>query len=281
MKIHKKFLLAIALSMYILPIGLAQAMEPDNSKISNNETVQESSQDQQKKTRVYLSLYAFAPRLDGTLGLGNKQVSPDIPFSEIWNNLDSAFMGNLDIKRGKWGAYIDQQYSKVSTKDQAGVQITPSIKIPLNIDLTTELNRSSVGIYYTALDRSNQQRKTRFVLEPTIGVHFTNVSAKLDVSSPLAPYKIREDRSASWNEPYLGARFLFELNPKWNLSGQVDFGTRNSKGYQIYVGYKTELFKLPANIRVGYRMIDQKHEEGDFSWRIKEYGPVFGVTLQF
>ena len=288
MKICKKFLLAVVFSMYIVPIGLAQATEPNNGSISDNgeiiqenETVRELRHDQQKKGHLYLSLYAFMPKIDGTIGIGNKKVSPDIPFSEIWDNLDSAFMGNLDIKKGKWGLSFDQQYAKVSIKEQAGISVAPNATIPLNVNLTTELNRSSVGIYYTALDSSDRQRKKRFVLEPTVGIHFTNASARIDASSPVLPYSLRENRSVFWTEPYLGARFLFELNPKWNLSGQVDFGSKNSKGYQIYLGYRTKIFNLPADIRVGYRMIDQKHKEGDFNWHIKEHGPVIGVSLKF
>lgn len=305
MRICKKLLFAIAFNLCIIPIEFAQATEsneeitPDTEITQNNDPIQEEKawdhkvspdnhfdlEDPYKKknkAHLYLSLYAFTPKTDGTIGMGSRQISSRIPFSETWENLDFAFMGHVDLKKGKWGVYLDQQYAKVSMDKQAGVQITPNTAIPIKADLKTELNRTSIGMYYTALDTSeDRQRKRRFVLEPTVGIHLTNVSAKMNAFSPGLPYSVRESRSIYWSEPYLGTRFLYEFNEKWNLAGQVDFGTRHSKGYQVYLGYRTKLFNLPANVRIGYRRIDQKHREGDFNWHVKQYGPVIGVSLQF
>lgn len=234
----------------------------------------------QDEEHVYASVYAFAPKMRGNIGLGNLRLSPDIPFSDIWNNLDSTFMGYVSITKGKWGGYIDYQYAKVGFNDQVGVNTTAIESLPVNIQLRSKLRRTSIGVYYTALDKQYMKGTRRFILQPTAGFHFTDVWAKMKASSPMIPYPIRESRSVSWSELYGGVRFLLDFNTQWNISGQVDFGTRHSKGYQAYLGRRIKVFGLPANIRIGYRMIDQKHYDGSFVWKIKEYGPVVGLSLQ-
>ena len=289
-KIRKKTLSKITFGLCLLFSQILQPVEASETSttaaLSSDDIIQQTvSSEKTFKTKedshLYLSLYGFASKVNGNVGMGNKTTNAHVPFSEIWHNLDSAFMGHLDFSKGKWGLAIDHQYSKVSMDKQKGIQIMPNMTIPLDIDLITKLNRTSVGVYYTALDKTYPNKKQRLVLAPTIGMHFTNASAKIGATSAYLPQQLHEDRSVYWSEPYIGTRFLYEFNEKWNLAGQLDIGTKNSKGYQAYVGYRTKVFDLPANIRVGYRMISQDHKEGDFNWDIRQYGPVIGLSLQF
>lgn len=290
MKISKKTVSKLVFCVWLLFLQTslsAEASETNSTSIiSSDKTVPkmvslENTSKVKERSHLYLSLYGFASEVNGNIGMGNKTTNAYVPFSEIWHNLDSNFMGYLDFNKDKWGLALDYQYSKVSMDKQTGMQIMSHTTIPLDINLMTKLNRTSVGIYYTAIDKSFPSSKQRLRLEPTIGIHFTNVSAKVGASSAYLPQQLNEERSIYWSEPYIGTRFLFEFNKKWNLAGQVDFGTKNSKGYQVYVGHRTKVFDLPANIRIGYRMISQKHREGDFNWNIRQYGPVVGLSLQF
>ncbi|MBP6861615.1 MAG: hypothetical protein KBC57_04575 [Neisseriaceae bacterium] len=219
--------------------------------------------------RVYVSAYGFAAKIKGDVAIGPLKHSVDVPFSDTWDNLDSAYMAYLDVAKGRWGAYIDKQYVKTTNADQVG---------PAQLRLKTKLDRTSVGVYVTAFDTGTNDQGQRFSLAPTIGLHFTSVTAELKASA--IGLSKQANRSASWREPYIGTRFLYDLNPHWNVAGQVDIGSRHSKGYQAYVGYRTELFKQPTNLRLGYRVIDQKHQQGNFNWDIKQSGPVLGLSMQ-
>lgn len=224
---------------------------------------------QEEPIKVYVSLYGFAAKIKGDAAIGPLKQSVDVPFSDTWDNLDGAYMAYLDVAKGRWGAYIDKQYVKTSNKEQVG---------PAHTQLKTKLDRTSVGIYATAWDSGSNDQGLRFVLEPTVGMHFTSVTADLKASAMGLTKEA--NRSASWSEPFIGTRFLVDVNPRWNVAGQVDVGSRHSKGYQAYLGYRTKLFDRPTNLRLGYRVIDQKHEQGNFIWDIKESGPVIGLSLQ-
>lgn len=219
--------------------------------------------------KVYVSLYGFAAKLDGDASIGPLKQSVDVPFSDTWDNLDKAYMAYIDVAKGRWGAYIDKQYVKTTNDDKVG---------PASLRLKTKLDRTSVGMYVTAYDSGTNDQGQRFTLEPTIGIHFTSVTADLKASA-MGMTK-HANRTASWSEPYIGTRFLYDMNQNWNVAGQVDFGTRHSKGYQAYLGYRTHILNQPTNLRLGYRMIDQKHDQGDFTWDIKQSGPVIGLSMQ-
>ncbi len=219
--------------------------------------------------KIYASVYGFAAKLDGHVALGSLSHRVDQPFSDTWSHLDKAYMAYIDVTKGRWGGYIDKQYVKTTSQDRLG---------PASTRLKTKLDRTSVGTYVTAIDTHIGQHQQRFTLAPTLGVHFTSVTADLNVEAMGLTKQAK--RSSSWAEPYIGTRFVYDVNPQWNLAGQVDVGTRHSKGYQAYVGYRTKLFNQPTNVRIGYRTINQKHHKNDFTWDIKQSGPVFGLSMQ-
>ncbi len=244
------------------------------SHLKNNPTEYSNPE---RPIKVYVSLYGFAARLDGDLNMGPLHSQVDVPFSDTWRNLDTSYMAYLDVQKDRFGAYIDKQYVKTKQKEQVSSHGIPVAQA----DITAKLDRTSAGIYYTALDTEGFAAGQRFVLEPTIGVHFTTVSANMNASTPLLSGVTKEiSRRAAWNEPYIGTRFLYDFDKQWNIAGQIDIGTRNSLGYQTYLGYRSKIFNLPTNFRVGYRMIDQQYTKDDFRWKIKEHGPVIGFSMQ-
>lgn len=279
MKYYKDTLLILVV-IFIVGISnfkIAQANESNNGSASDNQIEQvdlnnKLEDKQRKKVSINLSVYAFMSKINGDIGMGGIAIYPKLPFSSLWKNLDSGFMGKLDMKYGKWGLSFDHQYSKFSMQKQAG---TNGLGY-LDVDLGMKSNRTSVGVYYTAVDNFNKQKKTRFLLEPTIGVHFNKASANIYVPATATSLS----RSASWNEPYLGLRFSFEFNKKWNLFGQVDFGSKHSNSYQMHLAYKVKIFNLPTDIFIGYRIMTQKSVEGDFNWYIKRQGPVIGINFK-
>lgn len=219
--------------------------------------------------KVYVSAYGFAASLEGKTAVGPLKHTADVPFSDTWANLDRAYMAYLDVAKGHFGAYIDKQYVKTTNADQVG---------PISTRLKTKLDRTSIGLYVTAIDTATAAKEQRLLLEPTVGIHFTSVTADLKASAMHLSQQAA--RTASWREPFIGTRFVYDFNKTWNVAGQIDIGTRRSKGYQAYLGYRTKLFNQPTNLRMGYRIIDQKHNQGNFSWDIKQSGPALGLSIQ-
>ena len=233
-----------------------------------------------RPSHLRVSVYGFAAGIDGNLGLGPHQVSPRITFSEVWNDLDSAIMAHIDYKYKKLGVYYDFQNVKTSSVEHAQIQLAPTLTLPVQADVRTKLRRSNLGAYYTAFETTWLSQKHKLKIEPTIGIHYTKAQASLYVHSDALPYEFNIQKSTSWYEPFIGSRVTYQFNPKLSVFGQADFGTQKSQDLQAYATYQTAIKSHPTYLVAGYRYINQKHEQNDFSWHIKEHGPVLGLSVQ-
>ncbi len=70
-------------------------------------------QDQQR-WRVIFSPYVWGASLNGSAGLFGHSTDVDVPFRDIFDNLDMSFMGEAEITNGTMGFYINGQYVKTS-----------------------------------------------------------------------------------------------------------------------------------------------------------------------
>ena len=233
-----------------------------------------------RPSHLRVSVYGFAAGIDGNLGLGQHQVSPRITFSEVWNDLDSAIMAHIDYKYKKLGVYYDFQNVKTSSVEHAQLQLAPTVTLPVQADVRTKLRRSNLGVYYTALETTGLSQKHKLKIEPTLGIHYTKAQASLYVHSDALPYEFNIQKSTSWYEPFIGSRVTYQFNPQLSMFGQADFGTQKSQDLQAYATYQTAIKSYPTHLIAGYRYINQKHEQNDFSWHIKEHGPVLGLSVQ-
>nr|WP_236016143.1 hypothetical protein [Brucella endophytica] len=253
-----------------MPAGAADVFEPAPPEIQD-----------QERWRILFSPYVWGVSLHGKAGLFGLDTGVDVPFREIYDHLDAAFMGNIDATNGTVGFYIDGQYVKVSKDENL-------LGNEVNVDITS--TTLSGGVYYrmheAALDGATLFGDPRvFALEPTVGVRWTRLKAELD-AGPL----LNETRKVEWTDPFVGARIFYDLTDRWNIFAEADIGgfgagTKLSANGQIYLGYRTLLVDLPINWRVGYRALYQDYREetqaGEFKYDVTEHGPVVGFSVQY
>ncbi|MDT6939035.1 hypothetical protein RI570_02575 [Brucella pseudogrignonensis] len=240
---------------------------------------QSEFQDQQS-WRVIFSPYVWGASLNGNAGLLGYSSKVDVPFKEIFSNLDMSAMGNIEITNGKYGVYFDGQYTKTSQGEDVFHE-------RLDLDITS--TSLAGGVFYRAyqqdLDGLTYFGKQRvFAIEPTAGVRWTQIKAKLSVG----PFS--ETRKAEWTDPFVGTRVLYDVSERWNLSAEGDIGgfgvgTKLSAHGQIYLGYRTKTFDLPTIWRVGYRALYQDFNDKEgrekFRYDVTQHGPVVGVSIVF
>ena len=240
---------------------------------------QSEFQDQQR-WRVIFSPYVWGASLTGNAGLMGRSTSVDVPFKDILNNLDMSFMGNIEITNGTYGAYFDGQYTKTSQKEDV-------LDRQLGLDITSTTLTGGVfyRVYQHDLDGLTYYGRQRvFAIEPTAGIRWTQIKAKLNVD----PFT--ESRQANWTDPFIGTRVLYDIGERWNISAEADIGgfgagTKLSANGQIYLGYRTRVFNLPTIWRVGYRALYQDYRDEDsrekFKYDVTQHGPVVGWSVQF
>lgn len=232
---------------------------------------------------VLVSPFAWAPSMKGHVELGGMHTKADLSANEILHNLDSVFMGNIEVTNRTVGFFIDGVHAKTSQTDRAFGR-----KVGLEITQTT----FAAGAYYRAYQYElggntvfNEPRTWR--LEPMLGVRWTKLSTSVDVPS----LGFSTHKKTHWTDPFVGLRSQVDLNDRWTLSGAVDTGgldTSSKKTYngQAYLGYRLYLLEYPTIIRLGYRVLAQDYRTKDFTGKTFKYdvtqrGPVLGVSIRF
>lgn len=230
---------------------------------------------------VTVSPYVWAASLDGKASLAGFDTHVDVPFSEIFDHLDFAVFGDVEIRKGRWGVFLDGQYVKTSQEENLLSQ---------NLDLGITTSRAQGAVFYRIYD-SPQGGDTvtgsprTFTIDPMVGVRWTELKAKVQVLG------LETAKTADWTEPFVGVKSSWDVSERWNLSGEADvggFGVDNKKSAnaQAFLGYRTHLLQQPSMLKVGYRAFYQKYETGDFTgqtfrWSVTQQGPVVGLSMTF
>lgn len=231
--------------------------------------------------KIIVSPYLWAASLNGHADVAGHHADVDVPFNDIFKNLNFSMMGNLEITNGLYGIYVDGQYTKVD--QDADVH---SLKLDADITSTS----LSVGAFFRAIEVPLEGttvfgNQRVFAVEPTAGVRWTQLKGDFDLAQWSASRKLE------WTDPFIGLRINTDLTERWNLFAEADVGgfragSDMSAQGQVYFGYRTHIFSQPTLLRFGYRALYQDYEGGEvlghkFRWGVTQHGPVAGVSLVF
>lgn len=231
---------------------------------------------------VIVSPYVWAASLKGNASLAGFDTDVDVPFSEIFDHLDLALMGNVEVTNGKWGVYFDGQHVQTSQDERVFAH-----EIGIDIKTTTLAAGAFFKAYEVELGGQTVFGKPRTIsFEPTVGVRWTELKA--DVSA----FGVSSTKSSDWADPFIGLRMNADLTDRWNLFaeadvGGFDVGSKVSVNAQAYLGYRMEMLGKPTILRAGYRLLYQDYENDDFTgankfrWDVSQHGPVVGFSMRF
>ena len=231
--------------------------------------------------RIVVSPYIWAASLKGDAALAGRSTSVDVPFSDIVKHVDFTFMGNIAVTNGRWGAFVDVQHVETSQEESVGRQI-------LGLDVRTK--SLAAGAYFRAYEyalggSTIYGTPRKFAIEPVVGLRWTHLKAR------VSGLGMSTRRRADWTDPFVGVRFLADLNERWNVAAEADvggfgMGSRLSANAQAYLGYNTTLFDRAVVWRAGYRVLYQDYRTHDFTgntfrWDVTQRGPVLGFSMYF
>lgn len=265
--------LAIILNFAMFAVLPNMAQSADVNPVSTTD---------QKDWTLVISPYIWTASLNGNGTLAGFDTDVNVPFSDIFNHLDFAVMGNVEITNDRFGAYFDGQYVRTSQSENL-----LGNKVGLDIKTTT----LSAGAFFTAYE-SELAGNTLFgkprtmSIQPTAGVRWTQLEASVSALGA------RLDRHSNWTDPFVGTRLNYDLTDRWNLFSEVDvggFGTGSkiSVNAQSYLGYRTVMAGNPTILRAGYRVLYQDYQGKDFDgsrpfrWSVTQHGPVIGFSMLF
>jgi hypothetical protein len=221
--------------------------------------------------------FTFAPYLWGAGLEGDVATLPPAPpahvdasFSDILENLDIAFMGVAEIRKGRVAFLADLLYMKLSA-DAA----TPG---PFFSGADADV-KSFIGTFegsYRAVAAEQGH------LDLLAGVRVWSVSTELSLGAGLLAARERED-SETWVDPVIGAQGRLNMGSGFYLTamGNVGgFGAASDITWDVFggLGYQASDWFAPV---IGYRHLAVDYEKGDFLYDVEMSGPLVGGVIRF
>ena len=222
------------------------------------------------------SIYGWIADLKGDLV---PEGEIDISFGDMIDNLDFAFMGGMEARKGKLSFLVDVVYMKLDHDAKSTVSQTADARLSLNnVQMTAWIVTPLVA--YTVLETE------RVTLDILAGLSYFYLKNELEFK--LQERAMTEKSSASASEEYwnglVGVRGNVMLNEKWYLPFDGNVGTGDTDfSWEVFggVGYKFEKLDLIAGYRHMQWDFDSDDAGGDLLENLRMSGPVVGIKYYF
>ena len=211
-------------------------------------------------------------------------IGTDVPFSDLVDKLDGAFMGHVEVSGEKFGAYFDSIFINLS--DNSVVSVGPGG--PILGDLTIDMDLSMTVLELAGFYRMGSPEPGSGAFDILLGGRQVDLEQNLNIVLPgpgATPLDGKIDISET--DMIVGGRFIGKFNERWSYRVRADYGTGGTEGtvnMVAAVGYtfgKTGLF----SIDVGYRHMDvELKDDSDGSVTETEMtmsGPIIGFIFTF
>lgn len=236
---------------------------------------------------VSITPYLWAAEIDGDGTLKGRTGSLKMSFSDIWDDLDVAFMGRIEAWKNKWGFFLDGTYMDVESDYDTAQGL-------VSADLEFEMSMLEFGTGYrlweTAAGKEGSQKLWFDLLG---GGRYMNVNSTLDIvtNGPLSDIISSRtfDRRGEWVDPIIGGRLGWGLNEKLAIGirsdiGGFGIGEASNLAWNFLAGVDWQLNKN-MTLKVGYRLFDLDYENGsgndEFGFDGQFRGPIAGLSISF
>lgn len=221
-----------------------------------------------------LTPYLWASRMDGDVKAGPlPEISVDMKFSDILENLDFGFMTEFEARNGRWGLLLDGIYMKVSDSAKAS-------NPPLSAKADAEIEQTMLAgaVAYRAVEGN-------VPLDVIGGLRYSwiDAEARIDASLFGQAGKVRRSGDKSWADPYIGVRVAYPLGDKWTAVGYADvggFGVGSDFTWQGSVGFEYAWSKS-VSAKFGYRYLMVDYDDDGFRYDMANDGMYAGVGMRF
>lgn len=195
----------------------------------------------------------------------------DASFSDIFNNLDMAFLLDFEAQNDTWGIKADTVYMNVAAE---GVVAFTSIGPGVDAELDIKETVFSGTVFFKPIE----------ALQLHAGARYVDLDNRLDLEG-RGPLSLDNKVSLgdSWTEAIVGAKYTLALTEKLNLVGYGDLGGWSGKSdgmYQLAASLEYQMTDL-LNIKGGYRVLDVDYDTRDFVFNAKTEGFVIGLGFNF
>lgn len=193
----------------------------------------------------------------------------DIEFSDILDNLEMAFMGILDMRKGDWAVLTEILYLDVESDD---------LKTSGPLFDGGAFDQQLLS-YAMAISRRYMFGDT--VVDPYVGYRYWDLTNELKLDAGvLSATSI--DESESWGDLFVGARAQTPITKNWYLAGlfATNVAGDSDSFLDLYAGVKYNLSDT-SHLIIGYRQLEVDYDNDDFLFDVELSGPAVGAIFNF
>lgn len=190
-------------------------------------------------------------------------------FGQIFDELDVAFMGIVEARRGRYSLFADIAYTKTSVKDS-----TPKGILAEKIGVTSQSFSGLLGGGYTVYSAGQAH------LDLIAGVRIWSVSTKLNFHGGILDH-VKQRDSATWADLVAGIRGTYSFTDKAYLTGWANIGAGQADlDWDVVAGIG---YKIQSNLSAvaGYRIQGVDYRKNGFEYDVIQKGPIMGITYRF
>lgn len=217
-----------------------------------------------------VSPYAWLPGLSTSVETPRGTVDFDMSSGDAISDLNFAFMGAAEARKGRWGLIGDFVYSDIST----------STDTPLGLlwDKGTADTRLTAFTVYAGYRVFEDEHASVDVLG---GGRFFWLDADVGLT-PGQARGLSYDLSDDWADAVFGLRGRYKFNDTWYVTALGDMGgfAGDDSSWQVFgsVGYQ---FNPTWSMQAGWRFMDIEKEVGTVDLDVGLNGPIVGFTARF
>jgi hypothetical protein len=242
----------------------------------------EEKPDEQSGWEFHVAPYLWAISMNGNAMVKGQKADVDVSFSDIWDELNYAFMMEYEARKGQWGLWGNTIYANLgnSNGNVGGIEIEPTVNA---------LWQGAGGFYRLGtwdLTDASGKNTPSVTVDTYFGARYTYLDLSLDIKGFD---NVEGDKG--WVEPLVGVRTRWDLSERWtvNLTGDIGgvaFGSDFAWDALGLIGYRFDLFgEKNAQAFGGYRALSQDYTDGSgnnkFEWDVTLYGPILGMVIRF
>lgn len=211
--------------------------------------------------------YLWATGMEGSTGPKGFEADVDMSFGDIWDNLDKAFIINMEANKGQWSTWFD--FIRMQISDDGNVAV-------FDVDVGMKQTLAEFAIAYQLPEHEQ--------VELFGGARYSNVDSTIafEGTGPIGigrKVKVGDD----WIDPILGIRGTWQLNEQWTIRARGDiggFGIGSDFSWHAVLAASYQLNDT-VSFKVGYRYLDTDYDDNDFVFDVASSGIAAGVGFRF
>jgi hypothetical protein len=233
-----------------------------------------------------LAPYLWGAGLEGTLEAERVTAEVDIPFSDIWDNLDAGVLTHLEARRGKFSLASNLVYLKLSPDAEKPRNPLLPVAPPGSFRVRAVVQQ---GIFELRpaweVASFEPGGGVRLALDLGPGARVMWLDQHLHVALrpgvPLGPFSRRFDESVAWVDLVGGVRVRAQLGEKLRLSlagdyGGFDIGSSSHRTWSL-LGFLSYSLGEHWDLALGWRTLEIERGAAD----LEMAGPLLGAMYRF